>query len=160
MKYQTDLTGSKENYSDSASQQAPSSTLIEEIFYEGRPPLTAFLARHNLLFFFLFGWNIGLVACFFQRLTWQVKLTSQRIVVIRGLIAQKEEEIPLYRVKDCFFYQSILGRIFGTGDINILSDDPTSPHLEIPIVAPREYKELLRESVQIERQRMKTFNVD
>lgn len=132
----------------------------EEVFFSGRLPFKASLGRHGLLYFLLLGWNIGLLIAWLGTLSLKIKLTSQRVVLIRGLISQREEDVPLYRANDIGFEQTVAGRLLGTGVISVHSDDQTSPHVSFPFVRPQEHKEKIRESMIKERRRFRTVNFD
>lgn len=132
----------------------------ETVQYDARPPLRAFLASHGLLYLLVLGWNLGLLAALLRRLTWRVKITTQRLVVIRGFISRHEEDIPLYRATDVGYNQTIAGRILGCGTITLASDDASCPSMTFPCPQPEHYKELLRQAMTIERQRLRTLNMD
>ena len=53
-------------------------------------------------------------------------MTSDRLVYRVGVIAKRGKEIPLERVNDIAFTQSIFERIIGTGDLSIESAGATS----------------------------------
>ena len=57
-------------------------------------------------------------------LTWSrthFVLTNQRVIFRAGVIARTGIEIPLYRVNNISFYQSIFERMIGAGDLMIES---------------------------------------
>jgi uncharacterized membrane protein YdbT with pleckstrin-like domain len=57
-------------------------------------------------------------------LTWSrthFVLTNQRVIFRAGVIARTGIEIPLYRVNNINFYQSIFERMIGAGDLMIES---------------------------------------
>jgi len=139
---------------------APVADEKEEVFYDSRVPIKAALGRHGLLYVLLLGWNIGLLIAWFQARMSLVRLTSQRVVIIKGLLSQREEDIPLYRGKDINFSQTIAGRLFGTGVITLFSDDATAPYISFAVPRPREYKEKLRESMNRERIRFRSRSLD
>ncbi|MCX7933680.1 MAG: PH domain-containing protein [Planctomycetota bacterium] len=132
----------------------------EQVYYEGHVPVRAYLARWGCLGMLLFGWNIGLVIAWLQSLSLTIKITSQRLVLIRGLLAQTEEDVPLYRVVDCGFSQNICERLLGVGRVWLASDDASAPRLDFSIVTPQSAKEFIRECAMRERQRMRTLSVD
>lgn len=132
----------------------------EQIYYEGPVPLKAFLAGWGCLGLVFFGWNVGLLAAWLRSLSLKVKITSQRVVLIRGLIAQHEEDVPLYRVTDCGFSQGICERLLGVGSVWIASDDASAPRVEFPMDRAQQCKEFVREAALRERQRMRTVSVD
>ena len=75
----------------------------------------------------------------------QYRITNQRFFKQTGLIARHEEEIELFRIRDVKFHQGIIQRLFGIGNITVISSDATSPLLLIEGVhTPKEIKETLR----------------
>jgi len=132
----------------------------EVVFFEGRVPVKACLGRHGLLYVLLLGWNLGLLIAWVQSWMTTLRLTSQRVVIIRGLISRDEEDIPLYRGSDINFSQTVAGRLFGTGVIVLHSDDVTSPRATFAIPRPQELKEKLRESMNKERIRYRSRIID
>ncbi len=46
-------------------------------------------------------------------------LTDQRITIERGVFSRQEKTIPIDRVQDCATRQTILGRIFGYGHVEV-----------------------------------------
>lgn len=132
----------------------------EKNIYNNKIPLKAFLFSRSLLFVLILGWNIGLLWAFWKKMTTKLKITSQRIVLIKGLVAQDEEEIEYYRIKGSKFKQNIMGRIFNVGKITIWSDDTTAPLFSFELKAPKTYREKIRKYVLNERKRMKSIQLD
>jgi len=132
----------------------------EETVFEGRIPVRAFFAGYNFMVFLLFGWNLGLLVNWLRSLVWKIKITNQRLVIIKGLISRSEEDLPLYRATDCGFNQSIAGRLVGAGYITVVSEDASAPKLTFPFIKPAYYKEIIRNNVMIERRRLKTIDWD
>jgi len=82
-------------------------------------------------------------------------ITTQRIRVIRGIFSQDIQEIELFRVEDTTVHQSLFLRIFGLGNITILSGDQRNPTIilsAIPGAVP--LRERLRQEVMNMRQRL------
>lgn len=52
-------------------------------------------------------------------------LTSDRLITRRGIVSKDSKEIPLERINDVAFTQSVLERIFGAGDLMIESAGET-----------------------------------
>lgn len=132
----------------------------EQIYYEGHLPLQALWPRGGCLTTLLFGWNIGLLIAWLRSLSLKIKITSQRVVLIHGIIAQKEEDVPLYRLIDCGFSQNICERLLGVGKVWVISADPSAPRLEFSLPSPQQAKEFIRENAMRERQRMRSLTVD
>jgi uncharacterized membrane protein YdbT with pleckstrin-like domain len=80
------------------------------------------------------------------------ELTSQRLKMHRGVLNKKTDELELYRVKDTRFDQPFFLRLFGLGNIVIVSSDATTPDSMIPAVANgSDLREQLRTLVESRR---------
>lgn len=80
-------------------------------------------------------------------------LTDEKLLIVRGFLRQKEEEIRLYRIMDMSLNRSLFQRIDRVGTIHCCSSDRSSPEFEIRRIRnSREVKEML--SDQVEKQRM------
>jgi len=55
------------------------------------------------------------------------QITERRIIVERGILTKKREEIQLYRVRDINLKRNLLERILKMGDITVFSTDTTAP---------------------------------
>lgn len=81
-------------------------------------------------------------------------VTTQRIIRKSGLIGKKVEEIELLRVKDLSIQQSVRERLFGVGNILVLSEDPRTPELTLEDVKDvHEVKDIIRKAVREEKAR-------
>ena len=132
----------------------------ERIVFEGRIPFKVFHCSHGLLWLILLGWNIGLLISLFESLSRSIRITSQRVVLMRGLISQDEEEVEYYRVQDAKLQQGTVQRIFGIGTITLISDDVTAPEFTFPIHSPHYYREQIRSGVREQRKEMIAVQVD
>jgi uncharacterized membrane protein YdbT with pleckstrin-like domain len=56
-----------------------------------------------------------------RRRTTNFVLTTDRLVLRSGIIAKKGKEIPLERINDITFHQTVFERLIGTGDLMIES---------------------------------------
>jgi uncharacterized membrane protein YdbT with pleckstrin-like domain len=86
--------------------------------------------------------------------TWLVKigieyrLYQDSLEVESGLVSRNIENLQLFRVRDLKLRQSLLGRLFGVGDVMLTSTDQSTPHLTVRGVEnPRAVYETLRELV-------------
>ena len=134
--------------------------LNERIIFEGRIPFTVFHFSHGLLWLLLLGWNIGLLISWLDSLNHTIRITSQRVVLIHGLIAKSEEEVEFYRVRDAKLDQSTIQRMVGVGTITLISDDVTAPELTFSAHNPQEYREQIRTCVREQRKEMGAIQVD
>jgi membrane protein YdbS with pleckstrin-like domain len=77
------------------------------------------------------------------------EVTSQRIRVHSGVLSKKTEEMELYRVKDTKFDQPFFLRLFGLGNVVIVSNDATTPISIIPAIkGAGDLREQLRNLVE------------
>lgn len=79
------------------------------------------------------GWELGIVAVIFiawywlavlPALRWRFTmfvLTSDRLITREGIIAKHSREIPLERINDVSFSQSVFERMLGAGDLMVES---------------------------------------
>jgi uncharacterized membrane protein YdbT with pleckstrin-like domain len=74
----------------------------------------------------IFGaWVVLAVIPFLRWRYTMLVLTTDRLITRRGIIAKHSKEIPLERINDVAFNQSVLERIFGAGDLMIESAGET-----------------------------------
>jgi len=77
--------------------------------------------------------------------TTHYRVTNQRIVIESGLFSRSLEEIDMRSVDDIEFRQSLLERIFGIGEIVVVSTDKVAPRRTLHgIHNPRNTRELIR----------------
>ena len=80
-------------------------------------------------------------------------LTDEKLLIVKGLIKQTEEEVRLYRILDMTLSRSLIERIDRVGTIHCCSSDKTASEFDIKRIRnPREVKEKL--SQQVEKQRI------
>ena len=79
-------------------------------------------------------------------------LTDEKLLIVKGLIKQTEEEIRLYRILDMSLTRGLLERIDGVGTIHCCSSDKTATEFDIRrIKEPRKIKEMLSDLVEKQR---------
>jgi membrane protein YdbS with pleckstrin-like domain len=73
------------------------------------------------------------------------RVTNQRIVIESGVLSRALEEIDMRSVDDIEFQQTFLERLFGIGQVFIVSTDKVAPKLVLHgIHDPRNTRELIR----------------
>lgn len=78
------------------------------------------------------------------------ELTSQRIKIHSGVLRKRIEELELYRVKDTKFDQPFWFRLFGLGNVTLVSSDVTTPVVFIHGVKDAQHlREQIRNLVEI-----------
>jgi len=88
---------------------------------------------------------IGLPSAIARIRNTRYRVTNQRIVIETGVFSRSLEEIDMRSVDDSEFHQRFLERIFGIGDVLIVSTDKVAPRLVLQgIHDPRNTRELIR----------------
>ncbi|MEW6348740.1 MAG: PH domain-containing protein [Thermodesulfobacteriota bacterium] len=132
----------------------------ERIIFEGRVPWRAYHGAHGVAWLVLIGWNVGILISLYEKLSCYLKLTSWRVQVVSGLVAQHEEQVDLFRVTDTQVTQGVVDRLLGVGAVRIISEDRTSPELSVRIHKPRYYAEELKKCVVVERRKRRAVAMD
>ena len=70
---------------------------------------------------------IGMLIQFIRTASTHFKLTTERIIITKGLLSRSFEELELFRVKDYQLSQPIGLRFFGLSNITIISSDQSAP---------------------------------
>ncbi len=81
-------------------------------------------------------------------------ISNERLMIKQGFLNTTLDELLLYRIVDLTCHQTLLGKIFGTGDVIIKSKVDTSPELTLKNIArPFNVRMLLSEMVEESRRR-------
>ena len=79
-------------------------------------------------------------------------LTDEKLLIVKGVFKQTEEEIRLYRILDLSLARTLWERIDRVGTIHCCSSDKTASEFNIKRVKnPRDVKELLSDLVEKQR---------
>jgi uncharacterized membrane protein YdbT with pleckstrin-like domain len=101
--------------------------------------------------------GVGLVfflAVWVKVKSYNYRLTNQRLLVRRGLMAKHVDELELYRIKDVIVDQGLIQRILGYGTVSVVVADETTPEVPLHGVPhPVEVKETIRTHYRAARQR-------
>lgn len=106
----------------------PGASGAEELIFEGHP--AAIQTFGGLLLAILTLGISALVAYVMARGT-RYKITSQRVVIERGVFGKRMEQIDLYRVVDYVVDKPFGQRIVGTGNLILEAMDKTTPEIRI-----------------------------
>ena len=104
-----------------------------------------------------------IVVKWFANLAATYELTSERLIIRRGIIFKSIDEVELYRVKDIRIDFSLLNQIAGIGRITITSSDETTKYLDLvmpDVKQARERREQLRRLVDTARQKRRVREID
>ena len=105
------------------------------------------------LFYALWKWLE--VRCF------TYELTNQRLKITQGVLNKKTDEIELYRVKDTALVEPFWLRLFGKGNIELLTSDRATPELTIEAIADaNRVREQLRAQVEALRDTKRVREID
>lgn len=153
----------------------------EVIYFEGRPLLRAeqtkaiimvllglaLIALPIAAYVLEWGWPwwVGLIcvviAIVIMVVPWMLlratryRISNYRIDFERGILKKRIDTLELWHVDDIKFEQGILDRMLNVGTITVLSNDKTTPRLELQgLPKPRELFESLKDRVlKVKRQR-------
>ena len=89
----------------------------ERVEYEATLHWKIFITLSGLLTLFIYPWIV--------KSTSEFVITNKRVIIKRGLIARKTFEMNLNKIETVNVDQSIWGRIFGFGTINIVGTGGT-----------------------------------
>ena len=86
---------------------------------------------------------------------YRYRISNYRIDFEHGLLSRSIDTLELRHVNDIRFHQSLLDRMLGVGTITIVSDDATTPRLDIKSVPkPRPIFDMLKQRIiAVKRQR-------
>ncbi len=77
------------------------------------------------------------------------EVTSERVKTVKGILSKRTDELELYRVKDTSLIEPFIYRMFGVGNISIITGDDTTPQLELKAIKnAKEVREQLRASIE------------
>ena len=89
------------------------------------------------------------------------ELTTQRLKTHEGVLSKKINELELYRVTDTQFHQSFWLRIFGLGNVVLVTTDKTCPQVVIRAIKnAKELREQIRHLVEDRREKKRVREVE
>ena len=85
------------------------------------------------------------------------ELTTQRLKTESGVFSKTTHELELYRVKDIMLQQPFLLRLFGLGNVVLMTSDVSTPELTLRAIpdAPT-FRDKLRQCVEERREQKRT----
>lgn len=108
--------------------QTPPAPEDERTLFEGRP---AVIGGAGALL--LVGLTLGIAALFFwlRSLSVHYKITTRRVIVERGLLSKRMEQVDAQRINDFVVDRPFGQRLLGTGNLLLHTLDPTTPNVEV-----------------------------
>lgn len=83
-------------------------------------------------------------------------LYSDRLIVEKGLLTRRQEELRLYRVMDISLRLGLFQRLFGVGTIRLTTSESNTPNCFLHDVSnPRELTRMLSDLAEAERSRVR-----
>ena len=125
--------------------------------WKGRPSQLT-----NLLVYLFLFWTIVIPLYRYLKTRFTIfELTSDRFRTKIGILSQKVDELELYRVRDYEVFKPFLLRLFGLGNLTLITSDKTHPKIEMKAIKnPEIVLELFRKNVEISRKKTGTKEVD
>jgi uncharacterized membrane protein YdbT with pleckstrin-like domain len=100
----------------------------EEVLFEGPP---AIIHSVGSLLLVIATLGLAFIWLYFKRGGTASRITNQRIVIDRGILSKKMEQLDLYRIQDFTVDRPLGQRLMGTGNIRLTTFDKTSPVVEL-----------------------------
>jgi uncharacterized membrane protein YdbT with pleckstrin-like domain len=106
----------------------PASRGGEEVLYEGNPALVASLGA---LVISILTPGLALLVLLWRAKSNYYRITTQRIVVERGIFSKRMDQVDLYRINDYVVERPFFQRLLGTGNLVLEALDKTTPELRL-----------------------------
>jgi len=108
--------------------EVPSTPNVEKVLFEGHPSvipgaLALLIATLTL--------GLSLVYFFVRSRQTHYKITTQRIIIERGILSKKMDQVDTYRITDFVVERPFGQRLMGTGNIILTSIDRSNPEVRI-----------------------------
>jgi uncharacterized membrane protein YdbT with pleckstrin-like domain len=126
----------------------------EQVLWEERPVLRDILFNPLALIVTVLPLGIPLAYIWLQRYFTRYTLTSERLIVKRGILSKIVDDVELYRIRDTRTEQTFWERLLDIGTIEVNGTDQTGTLLITKISNPHEKREAIRRlSEESKRQR-------
>ena len=131
--------------------------LEEKRLYIGRPSQIL-----NILSFILWSWTLMIPIIIYLKTRFTVyEITNQRIKLKTGILNQEIDECELYRVRDYKVVKPFFQRIFGLGNIELVTSDRSNSNINLNgIKDPENLYNLIRDNVEKIRRKTGTREID
>lgn len=132
-------------------------SLEEKQLYIGRPSQII-----NILSFILWSWTLIVPIIIYLKTRFTVyEVTDQRIKLKTGILSQEIDECELYRIRDYKIVKPFFQRIFGLGNIELITSDRSNLRINLNgIKDPENLYNLIRENVENVRRITGTREID
>lgn len=100
----------------------------EQVLFDGYP---AVVPSVGALLLSVFTLGLGWLYLYAQAKATHFKVTTRRVIVERGLLSKRLEQVDTYRIKDFVVERPLGQRLLGTGNIQLHTMDATTQQLEL-----------------------------
>ena len=100
----------------------------EQVLFEGYPALVPGVGA---LLVAIITLGLALIVFYLRARGRHYRITTQRVVVEKGILSKKLDQIDLYRINDYVVERPFGQRLLGTGNLIIEALDKTTPELRI-----------------------------
>ena len=103
-------------------------TIEEHVLFEGHPAVLPSLSAWVVSVL-----TLGIAALVFwvRARAVRYRITTQRIIVERGLLSKRMDQIDLYRINDYIVDRPFMQRVVGTGNLTLETMDKTSREISL-----------------------------
>ena len=132
-------------------------SLEEKQLYIGRPSQIL-----NILSFILWSWTLIVPIIIYLKTRFTVyELTDERIKLKTGILNQEIDECELYRIRDYKIVKPFFQRIFGLGNIELITSDRSNLRINLNgIKDPENLYNIIRDNVEKVRRKTGTREID
>ena len=135
---------------ESSPLPAASASEPEEVLFEGHPALIPSIGTLILTVCTL---GLALIVLVLRQRSIHYRVTTQRVVVERGLFSKRMDQIDIYRINDYVVEVPFGQRMMGTGNLVLEAMDKTTPHIHLSGLGTdvRKLYEDLRNATEVEK---------
>ena len=132
-------------------------SLEEKQLYIGRPSQIL-----NILSFILWSWTLIVPIIIYLKTRFTVyEVTDERIKLKTGILSQEIDECELYRIRDYKIVKPFFQRIFGLGNIELITSDRSNLRINLNgIKDPENLYNIIRDNVEKVRRKTGTREID
>ena len=129
----------------------------EKQLYIGRPSQIL-----NIISFILWSWTLFIPLIIYLKTRFTVyELTDERIKLKTGILSQEIDECELYRIRDYKIVKPFFQRIFGLGNIELITSDRSNLKINLNgIKDPENLYNIIRDNVEKVRRKTGTREID
>ena len=128
--------------------------MSKDIIWSSRPD-------YIFMYFFLFWTVIPPIIVYLKTRFTIYELSTERFIEKTGVLSQKIQEIELYRVRDYTIHKPFIMRLFGLGNLTLVTSDKSSPRIHLKAISNVEnVRDMFRKQVEESRKKTGTKEVD